>query len=374
MTDFVNLPLDKLKNRENIVSRVERLEGKTGARPSATAVSLGEIAGQTGTLAVDGSIVVVNRTDGLADVTINDNGIVIRNQEGAIFFDNTVSTTDVVSIFIDSGNYLSFQNTVNEKGFLFDAYDAGHAQYIHSLNYIGLSLASGAHLRSTGASVPLGASYFIDEVYALENGWFPTTDTITRTGTHTFTVPNDRTTQFRKGAKFAYTDALDNEYGVIASSVYTATDTATTVTLIDNTDYGMSTDAIADPALSYIENPAGFPDWFNFDAAPTGFSAVPASPVYRWTTKANTIFIGYSEASAGTSNATTFAATAPVAAAQNVTGVAGTLVDNGALRTVAGRVVMTSGSAAITFRTDMANGAWTNANGKRAVAEWFFEF
>jgi hypothetical protein len=361
MTDFVNLPLDKLKNRENIVSRVERLEGKTGARPSATAVSLGEIAGQTGNLSVDGSVVVVNRTDGLADITIDDTGITVRNQEGQILFDPTVAGSGSLVIYSAGDDYLILENSVGGKGISFMIDDAGHN--VKQMDFT-----------ADGISLDVGQTIYVDVDNPLQDGWFPTTDTITRTGTHTFTVPNDRTTPFRKGAKFWYTDALANEYGVVASSIYTATDTATTVTLIPNTDYGMSTDAIADPALSYIENPAGFPDWFNWDAAPTGFSAVPASPVYRWTTKANTIFIGYSEASAGTSNATTFAATAPVAAAQNVTGVAGTLVDNGALRTVAGRVVMTSGSAAITFRTDMANGAWTNANGKRAVAEWYYEF
>jgi hypothetical protein len=370
MTDFVNLPLDKLKNRENIVSRVERLEGRTGARPSATAVSLGEIAGQTGNLAVDGSIVVVNRTDGVADVTIDDNGIGFRNQEGAVFFEDTSGNFGNMSISSGSDNFIQLTSYVSGAGTRFYCQASGSTDWrAHQFTYDGLSLGAGSNL-VLGA----GSGIYVDDDNPLQDGWFPTTDTITRTGTHSFTVPDDREQQFRKGAKFAYTDALANEYGVVASSVYTATDTATTVTLIDNTDYSMSTDTIANPSLSYIENPEGFPQWFNWDAAPTGFSAVPASPVYRWTTKGNTIFISYVEATAGTSNATTFAATAPVAAAQNVTGVAGTLVDNGALRTVAGRVVMTSGSAAITFRTDMANGAWTNANGKRAVAEWFFEF
>jgi hypothetical protein len=359
---FVNLPLDKLKNRENIVSRVERLEGRTGARPSATAVSLGEIAGQTGNLAVDGSIVVVNRTDGLADVTIDDNGIVIRNQQGAFFFEPTVSGSGDLVIYSDGGDFLVLENSVAGKGVRFLIDDPSNNATQMDFDYTGISIEPGQTI------------WLNNGTYSLHDGWFPTTDTITRTGTHSFTVPNDRTTPFRKGAKFTYTDALASEFGVIASSVYTATDTATTVTLITNTDYGMSTDAIADPALSYIESPAGWPQWFNWNAAPAGFSAAPASPSYRWRTSGTCIFIGYVEPSNGTSNATTFTATAPVAAAQNVTGVAGTLVDNGALRTVAGRVVMTSGSTAITFRTDMASGAWTNANGKRAVAEWFYEF
>jgi hypothetical protein len=204
------------------------------------------------------------------------------------------------------------------------------------------------------------------------NGWESREfETWTRTGNHTFTLPGDVTSEYRKGTKVQYSDgAVD--YAVIGSSSHAAG--TTTVNLIPNTDYTMAAATITGNYISHIENPRLFPHWFNFDAAPSGFSAVPASPVYQWRTQADVISIAYIELSAGTSNATTFGATAPIAPAQAVTGVAGTLVDNGALLTAAGRVTMTAGSTAITFRSNMSTGAWTNANGKRAVAYWFYAY
>lgn len=204
------------------------------------------------------------------------------------------------------------------------------------------------------------------------DGWGLAHETWTRTGNLTFTVSGDVTAKYRKGAKVRYKDGGSYEYGVIASATYSSPNT--TVTLIDNTDYAMAAATITDRYISYISNPEGFPQWFNWNANPQGFSIAPSSPSYRWKTVGTTIFLSYSESNNGTSNATTFTASAPVAPQQNVTGVAGTLVNNGALLTAAGRVTLSSGSTTMTFRTDMSTGAWTNVNGKRAVMEIFYEF
>lgn len=93
------------------------------------------------------------------------------------------------------------------------------------------------------------------------NGWNIVTHTWTRTGNHTFTVSGDVTATYRKGTKVRYKDGGSYEYGVIASSSYSAPNT--TVTLFTNTDYAMAAATITDTYLSYIENPEGFPDWFN---------------------------------------------------------------------------------------------------------------
>ena len=203
-------------------------------------------------------------------------------------------------------------------------------------------------------------------------GWIPTTVTWTRTGNHTFTLSGDLTDAYRKGTKIRYKDGGSYEYGVIASSSHAAG--TTTVTLITNTDYAMAAATITNKYLSYIENPEGFPQWFNYDAAPTGFSVVPPTPVYRWKVSGNQITLAYLEGSNGTSNATTFTATVPVASVYAVTGVAGTLVDNGALLTTAGRVTIGAGATSMILRTNMSTGAWTNTNGKRAVVTITYEF
>ena len=378
MSDFAFLPLQKLLNRENIVSRVEQIEGRTHAQPSAIAGKLGEISGNTGDLSIDGSIQVIDRATGNAVVKIDDNGIFMQNSaDGWFNFEDAAGNSGTINIAADPNNDFEFVNLATSPDGMISFFlkNTSGATALVQRMYRHPSISDKFITALYGDLVVSGeGKIYINDDNSLDDGWFPTTDTITRTGDHTFTVPTNRTTQFRKGAKFAYTDALANEYGVVTSSAYVTTDDATTVTLITNTDYTMSTDAIASPSLSYIENPAGFPQWFNWDAAPTGFSVVPATPVYRWKTSGNMITIAYLEGTNGTSNATTFTATIPVASVYAVTGAAGTLVDNGALLTTAGRVTISAGGTSMTFRTDMSVGAWTNANGKRAVAILTYEY
>lgn len=206
------------------------------------------------------------------------------------------------------------------------------------------------------------------------DGWILASETWTRTGNHTFTLSGDFTVKYRPGTLVRYQDGGSNEYGVIYLSVHSGG--TTTITLISNTDYAMAATTITNKYISYINNPEGFPAEFNWAASPTGFSSVPASAVYVWRVFGRTCLLDYNEATSnGTSNATTFTATAPLSPKTTaVTAVLGTTVDNGTVQTTPGRVVITAGSTTITFRKDTASGAWTNANGKRAVAQILIQF
>jgi hypothetical protein len=124
--DFVNLPLRKQTNRENPLSRIERLEKRTGARSSASAVQLSQISANTGDLVVDGSIKVINPADGAADVTLDDNGLTIRNQQGEIAFDPTVAGSGDIAIYSDGSDFLVIANSVGDKGVRFDIDTAAH--------------------------------------------------------------------------------------------------------------------------------------------------------------------------------------------------------------------------------------------------------
>ena len=207
-------------------------------------------------------------------------------------------------------------------------------------------------------------------------GWQTVTETWTRTGNHTYTVSTDLTTKYHKGTKVRYKDGGSFEYGVIGAATYSSPNT--TITLITNTDYAMAAATITDTAISYQTAPQGFPGWFNWAAAPTGFSAVPTNVNYRWTTQGRMITLAYSEAASGTSNATTFTATAPVVAATitNMVWIAplGSTVDNSVDQTTPGRCFILSASSTITLRKDMVNAAWTGSGGKRAAFILTYEF
>lgn len=101
------------------------------------------------------------------------------------------------------------------------------------------------------------------------SGWSPCPETWTRTGNFTFTVTGDKTAKFRKGMKVRYKDGASTfDYGVVISSSFSAPNT--TVTLATNDDYAMAAATITDKWVSGVENPEGFPQWFNYT---TTFSA-----------------------------------------------------------------------------------------------------
>ena len=103
---------------------------------------------------------------------------------------------------------------------------------------------------------------------SISDGWFEISTTWTRTGDHTFTASGDVTATYRKGTKIRYKQGGGFEYGVIGASSYSAPNT--TITLITNNDYAMAAGALTDTAISYIENPEGFPTYFNYTPTPAG--------------------------------------------------------------------------------------------------------
>lgn len=110
------------------------------------------------------------------------------------------------------------------------------------------------------------------------NGWIPVSETWTRTGNHTFTVAGDLTAKYRKGTKVRYKDGGAYEYGTVISSSYSSPNT--TVTLATNTDYAMAAATITNTYISYIDNPEGFPQKFNFTIALTLKSGSGTLPTF----------------------------------------------------------------------------------------------
>ncbi len=201
------------------------------------------------------------------------------------------------------------------------------------------------------------------------DGWAPISTTWTRTGNHTFTVSGDVTATYRKGAKVRYKDGGAYEYGVIASSSYSSPNT--TITLITNSDYAMAAATITDKYISYIENPEGFPDWFNWTPTFTGFSADPSGGIYRWRAYGQTVKCFIRQPNTGTSNATGFTISAPVTAATITNmqwGVLASVTDNGTFLTTPGAMrILTAGTVFDVFK-DSSLAAFTASGTKRVFS------
>lgn len=79
-----------------------------------------------------------------------------------------------------------------------------------------------------------------------------------------FTLSGDYSTDknYAKDVKVRYKDGGSNEYGVIGRNVHSSG--TTYINLIANTDYTFSSSSITETYVSFIQDPEGFPHWFNY--------------------------------------------------------------------------------------------------------------
>lgn len=133
------------------------------------------------------------------------------------------------------------------------------------------------------------------------------------------------------------------------------------------------------PATSIvISRPVYETRWLTWVPTLTGFSANPTDTNYRYQIAGSVVRFSFSQQTAGTSNATTFTATLPMAptTATNASwhNMCGSAVDNGSTLTTPARYTITySGGSTMSFYKDTATGTWTNSGGKRAIANGWYE-
>ncbi len=94
------------------------------------------------------------------------------------------------------------------------------------------------------------------------DGWEARSETWTRTGNHSFTVPGDLTAIYKKYTRVKYNDGAV-EYGTVYPDPLFGGGT-TTVNLIPNTTYSMAATTITGTYVSYLPKPTGFPDKFTW--------------------------------------------------------------------------------------------------------------
>jgi hypothetical protein len=90
------------------------------------------------------------------------------------------------------------------------------------------------------------------------DGWIPAEQTWTYASATTITVPSGAASRYQKGDKIKITNNSATKYFYIVG----VADTVLTVT--GGTDYTVHDSAITNPFFSKIENPQGFPQWFNY--------------------------------------------------------------------------------------------------------------
>ena len=107
-----------------------------------------------------------------------------------------------------------------------------------------------------------GNSSRLDVLEAYTDWHSPNNDTAwTYASATTFTVAGvDVTGEFPIGSKISMTNGTAKYFYVVAASF----STDTTITVTGGSDYTLANTTISDNLISTVENPSGFPQWFNY--------------------------------------------------------------------------------------------------------------
>ena len=107
----------------------------------------------------------------------------------------------------------------------------------------------------------LTAAQLTEALLFAQSGWIASGETWTYASASTFTISGDKTGKYQIGDKIKLTQTTVKYFNVIGVAY---ADTTTTITITGGTDYSLADAAITLPYYSKIENPQGFPGWFNW--------------------------------------------------------------------------------------------------------------
>lgn len=204
------------------------------------------------------------------------------------------------------------------------------------------------------------------------DGWVDdTAETWTFATATTFTVATDLTAKYSKGTRLKLTQSATVKYFVVVASSFAAG--STTVTITGGSDFTFANATVSANFHSYQINPQGYPGWFTYSCAPTGFSGTPTQNSSRFSVvgRACSIYIDVT----GTSNATTFTLQLPIAAAKANESVAVPLTDNSANSSTPAMAWVASAGTTLSMSKTMAfnTSGWTAAGTKATQVSMTYE-
>lgn len=181
----------------------------------------------------------------------------------------------------------------------------------------------------------------------------------------------DATLYYQIGWKARYKQGGNYKYGIITGV------TSSVIALTGGSDYSIANAEITDFEVSESEQPLGFPQAFNWSPTYTGFSVNPQA-VCRFKTLGRSCHIAVHTYTNGISNSNLYYMTAPITAAGVSNMIWGNtawrVTDNGAVRSEQGVVLLSAFNTTIAIEPQCNIANWTNANGKGASYELWYEF
>ena len=258
---------------------------------------------------------------------------------------------------------------------------------------VALALVSGHEMRITAAEDNIdtlqsdlnAAETSITALQAVDNtGWVPITGELAYVSATSLTLVGDYSaigvSKIEKGDSFKWTqNSIAKESNIIADPIYSAETGLTTVTIHAGYITTAADCAVLNtgiyPATNVAFSKTRGPRWFNHIPVLTGFSADPTNIKTRFNIHGSMCSLIHFEDVNGTSNATTFTVSLPVAAASTASTVwvqNGYGVDNAAnIATSKTRISPSNAVAEVFLNPGIA--VWTATGGKRASFQIFYE-
>lgn len=208
----------------------------------------------------------------------------------------------------------------------------------------------------------------------LANGWTPANETWAYASASTFTVASDVTSKYQKGDKIKFTQATDGVKYMYIVGVSESGGT-TTVTVTGGSDYDLDNEPITANYYSKVENPQGFPTWFNWTPTFTGFSTDPSDCVFRFKVDANMCtWVGGCN-TVGTSNSSQTKITVPFGTITTINRTYGEqrILDNGTATT--GGWEARINESEIRFTKNLSNAGFTASGDKNiynSLPGWYY--
>lgn len=155
------------------------------------------------------------------------------------------------------------------------------------------------------------------------DGWFACNETWTYVSATSFTVTGNKTSKYKKGDKYMWTQNGTVRYSNVYSASYSAGTGLTTITTHggyvaaanDCDVLNTATYPITANYYSKFENPQNFPDAFHWAATYTGFSVDPTDGVFTFFVRGGWCYCEIRNGYNGTSDSANFTISAPITAA-----------------------------------------------------------
>lgn len=194
------------------------------------------------------------------------------------------------------------------------------------------------------------------------DGWVDANETWTYASATTFTISADKTSKYSIGDKvrFQNNDSGTYLYAYIVNVAYSAPNT--TVTVVGN---AVPNATITDNYYSKVDTPVNFPRSFSYTPTFTGFSTDPSSLASNFIIRGNVLIWHFGASVVGTSNATTFTISAPVASYVNFWSLI-LVHDNGSWQTLPGTISAAAGGTTFSLYKTIITGIWTSSGEKSA--------